>query len=63
MNRKQQKKIFAVYASGRKQIRNLDVYSPAPESTFSTTSKVEAQRVLNRDKKLYNQVILRVHKI
>lgn len=62
MNRQQQKKIFAVYASQRKQTRNLNINSPPPESTFITTDKILAQRVLNRDKKIYNRVRLRVHK-
>lgn len=56
--RNQLKAIFAVYAKDRKQTKNLNVYSPPPESTFSTTDKIEAQRVLNEKKKLYKKVKL-----
>ena len=58
MKNSQRKAMFAVIAKNRKQTRNLNVYSPPPESFNTFSSKVEAQRSLNEQKKHYNSVRL-----
>jgi hypothetical protein len=56
MNPKQLRKLFAVRSSELKQTKNLNVYSPAPETyqTFKTES--DAKNYAKKQRELYNSV-------
>jgi len=56
MNQLYSKETYSIFASGRKQTKNLNVYSAAPESYSIVKGKTKAKKVYAEKKKLYHKV-------
>jgi len=49
-------KRFSISSSERKQTKNLNVYSPPPESYTTVTGTAQAKKVAKEKRKIYTKV-------
>jgi len=56
MNQLYSKETYSIFASGRKQTKNLNVNSPPPESYSIVKGKTKAKKEYAEQKKLYHKV-------